>query len=86
VGNDYGYASFGFRRELYRLPQLVGKRVYWGGWYEAGSAFDSPDALIVRGSANAGFIADTIVGPIAIFGSVSPTGQSRVNFSIGRLF
>jgi NTE family protein len=86
VGNDYGYASFGFRRELYRLPQLVGKKIYWGGWYEAGSAFNSPDSLIVRGSANAGFIADTIVGPIAIFGSVSPTGQSRVNFSIGRLF
>ncbi|MFZ0939093.1 MAG: patatin-like phospholipase family protein [Candidatus Sulfotelmatobacter sp.] len=86
VGNDYGYASFGFRRELYRLPQLVGKKVYWGGWYEAGSAFNNPDSLIVRGSANAGVIADTIVGPIAIFGSVSPTGQSRVNFSIGRLF
>jgi hypothetical protein len=31
-------------------------------------------------------IADTFVGPIAVFGSVSPTGQSRVNFSIGRLF
>ncbi|MGA8438695.1 MAG: patatin-like phospholipase family protein [Candidatus Sulfotelmatobacter sp.] len=86
VGNDYGYASFGFRRELYRLPQLVGKKIYWGGWYEAGSAFNNPDSLIVRGSANAGFVADTIVGPIAIFGSVSPTGQSRVNFSIGRLF
>ena len=86
VGNDYGYASFGFRREFYRLPQLVGKKVYWGGWYEAGSAFNSPDSLIVRGSANAGVMADTIIGPIAIFGSVSPTGQSRVNFSIGRLF
>jgi NTE family protein len=86
VGNHYGYASFGFRRELYRLPQLVGKKVYWGGWYEAGSAFNTPDSLVVRGSANAGVIADTIVGPVAIFGSVSPTGQSRVNFSIGRLF
>jgi len=86
VGNHYGYASFGFRREFYRLPQLVGKKVYWGGWYEAGSAFNTPDSLVVRGSANAGVIADTIVGPVAIFGSVSPTGQSRVNFSIGRLF
>ncbi len=86
VGNHYGYAAFGFRRELYRLPQLVGKRVYWGGWYEAGSAFNTPDSLTVRGSANLGFIGDTIVDPIAIFGSVSPTGQSRVNFSIGRLF
>jgi NTE family protein len=86
TGNDYGYASFGFRRELYRLPQLVGKKIYWGGWYEAGSAFNNPDSLTVRGSANLGVMADTIVGPIAIFGSVSPTGQSRVNFSIGRLF
>jgi NTE family protein len=86
TGNHYAYTSFGFRREFYRLPQLVGKKVYWGGWYEAGSAFDTPDSLIVRGSANAGFMGDTIVGPIAIFASVSPTGQSRVNFSIGRLF
>jgi hypothetical protein len=37
------YASFGFRRELYRLPQLVGKKIYWGGWYEAGSAFNDPE-------------------------------------------
>ena len=35
LGNHYVYSSFGFRRELYRLPQLVGKRIYWGGWYEA---------------------------------------------------
>lgn len=89
-GNHYAYASLGFRRELYRLPQLVGKRIYWGGWYEAGSAFGTtagePGPFVVRGTFNLGVIADTIVGPIAIAGSVSPTGQSRVNFSIGRLF
>jgi NTE family protein len=86
TGNDYAYSSLGFRRELYQLPQLAGNKVYWGGWYEAGSAFNTPDSLIVRGSANAGILADTILGPVAIFASVSPTGQSRVNFSIGRLF
>ncbi len=86
IGNHYGYASVGFRRDMYHLPQLLGDKFYFGGWYEAGSAFNSPDSVAVRGSANAGFIADTIVGPISIFGSVSPTGQSRVNFSIGRLF
>ena len=90
LGNHYAYTSFGFRRELYRLPQLVGKRIYWGGWYEAGSSFgtvtDDPGPVVVRGSFNLGVIADTIVGPIALAGSVSPTGQSRVNFSIGRLF
>ena len=86
VGNHYAYSSLGFRRDLYHLPQLVGGKIYWGGWYEAGSAFNDPGTVVVRGTFNLGFIADTIVGPIALAGSVSPTGQSRVNFSIGRLF
>jgi len=90
LGNHYAYASLGFRREWYKLPQLVGKRIYWGGWYEAGTAFgtatEDPGPVVVRGSFNLGVIADTIVGPIALAGSVSPTGQSRVNFSIGKLF
>ena len=90
LGNHYAYASLGFRRDLYRMPQLVGKKIYWGGWYEAGSAFgtqlNNRGPVVVRGTFNVGVIADTIVGPIALAGSVSPTGQSRVNFSIGRLF
>jgi NTE family protein len=86
LGNHYGYSSLGFRRELYRLPQLVGGKVYWAGWYEAGTAFNDPDSVVVRGTFNLGVIADTIAGPVAVAGSVSPTGQSRINFSIGRLF
>ena len=90
VGNHYAYASLGFHREFYRLPELVGGKVYWGGWYEAGAAFGTvasdPGPIAVRGTFNLGFIADTIVGPIVLAGSVSPTGQSRVNFSVGRIF
>ena len=86
VGNHYAYSSLGFRRELYHLPQFVGGKIYWGGWYEAGTAFDDPSTVVVRGTFNLGVIAETIVGPIALAGSVSPTGESRVNFSIGRLF
>ena len=65
---------------------LVGGKLYWGGWYEAGSAFNDPNSVVVRGTFNFGVFAETIVGPIALATSVSPTGQSRVNFSIGRLF
>jgi NTE family protein len=90
LGDHYAYSSLGFRREFYRLPQLVGGRVYWGGWYEAGTAFGTaelnPGPVVVRGTFNLGFIADTIVGPVGLAGSISPTGQSRVNFSIGRVF
>jgi NTE family protein len=90
LGNHYAYASLGFRREIYRLPRIVGKKIYWGSWYEAGSVFGAtasdPGPVVVRGTFNLGVIADTFVGPITLAGSVSPTGQSRVNFSIGRLF
>lgn len=90
LGNHYAYSALGFRRGLYRLPQFVGREVYWGGWYEAGTAFGKtlslPGPVVVRGTFNLGLIADTIVGPITLAGSVSPTGQSRVNFSIGRIF
>lgn len=90
LGNHYAYSSLGFRRDFYRLPALAGRKIYWGGWYEAGTAFGTaagdPGPVVVRGTFNLGVIADTIVGPIALAGSVSPTGQSRVNFSIGRLF
>ncbi len=86
LGNHYGYSCLGFRRQFYRLPQLVGGKVYWAGWYEAGSAFNDPSSVAVHGTFNLGVIAETIAGPLALAGSISPTGQSRVNFSIGRLF
>jgi NTE family protein len=86
VGNHYAYSSLGFRRELYHLPQLVGGKIYWAGWYEAGTAFNDPGTVVVRGTFNLGVIAETIVGPMALAASVSPTGESRVNFSMGRLF
>lgn len=90
LGNHYAYSSLGFRRDLYTLPQLVGGKIYWAGWYEAGTAFGTlaanPGPVVVRGSANLGILADTFLGPVALAGSVSPTGQSRINFSIGRIF
>ena len=90
LGNHYAYSELGFRRELYRLPPLVGGKIYWGGWYEAGTAFGTTSGdlgpVVVRGSFNLGVIAETFVGPIALAGSISPTGQSRVNLSLGRLF
>jgi len=86
VGSHYAYSSLGFRRDFYHLPQLIGGKIYWGGWYEAGTAFNDPGPVVVRGTFNLGLIAETIAGPIALATSVSPNVQSRVNFSVGRLF
>ena len=53
---------------------------------KAGTAFNDPSTVVVRGTFNLGIIAETIAGPIALATSVSPTGESRVNFTMGRLF
>ncbi len=85
-GNHYAYASVGYRHELFRLPVLVGKKIYAVGTWESGSAFEAFDHFSVRHSMNLGVLAETIFGPVAIAGSVSPTGRAKVNFSVGRLF
>ena len=86
LANHYAYSALGFRREFYRLPALLGKGVYWGGWMEAGTAFNDPGPVVGRGGVNLGVIAETVFGPVALSGSVSPAGQTRVNFSIGKVF
>jgi NTE family protein len=86
IGSHYAYASIGFRRDLFQLPPIVGRKIYWGGWYESGTAFNSPGPIVVHGSMNLGLIADTILGPILLGTGVSPTGKARANFSVGRLF
>jgi NTE family protein len=86
LGNHYAYASAGYRHELFRLPVLVGKKVYAISSFESGSAFPNFDHIAVHDSINIGALAETILGPVALAGSVSPTGRTRINFSIGRLF
>jgi hypothetical protein len=61
--SHYAYSSVGFRRDLCHLPQFVGGKIYWGGWYEAGSAFNDPGRAAVRGAFNLGVIAETLVVP-----------------------
>ena len=86
LGNHLAYASVGYRYELFRLPVLVGKKVYAVAAFEAGSAFPDFDHIAVHNSLNIGTLAETILGPIQLAGSISTTGRAKVNFSVGRLF
>jgi NTE family protein len=86
LGNHFAYASVGYRYEVFRLPVLVGKKVYAIGSFESGSAFDDFSRMTAHHSINVGALAETILGPVALTSSVSTTGRTKVNFSIGRLF
>ena len=68
------------------MPVLVGKKVYAIAGFESGTAFSDYDHMVVHHSMNIGVLAETILGPVALAGSVSTTGRTKVNFSIGRLF
>lgn len=86
LGSHYLYGSLGYRHRLFRLPEPVGHNVYAGGWYETGSAFPDYDSVSLVHSFNAGVIAETFMGPVGLSFSVSATGRTKMNFSIGRLF
>lgn len=87
LDSNYAYASVGYRYELFRLPVLVGKKVYAVAAFESGTTFpDFFDHVGVHNSINIGTLAETILGPVQLAGSVSTTGRTKVNFSIGRLF
>ena len=87
LDSNYAYASVGYRYELFRLPVLAGKKVYAVASFESGTTFpDFFDHVGVHNSINVGALAETILGPVQLAGSVSTTGRTKVNFSIGRLF
>ncbi len=85
-GNHFVVAVVGYRHEVARLPNIVGQKVYVGGWYETGSAFMNLDQTDFKHCFTGGVIADTIVGPIAVSASASREGKARLRFSIGKLF
>src|SRR5262249_38414476 len=39
IGTDYALAAIGFRREFFSVPPPLKSSVYWGAWYDAGTAF-----------------------------------------------
>ena len=87
LDNNFAYASVGYRYELFRLPVLVGKKMYAIAAFESGTAFANySDHVVVHDSINLGTLAETILGPVQLAASFSTTGRAKMNFSIGRLF
>jgi len=86
LGSHYLYGSVGYRQQVYHLPEPIGHKVYAGSWYETGSAFPDYDSVSLVHSINAGVIAETFMGPVGLSFSVSATGRTKMNFSIGRQF
>jgi hypothetical protein len=69
-----------FRARLHR------RKLYLGGWYEAGSAFENFSRAKYRQSVTGGALLQTRIGPIFVGGSFAEGGRRRLYFSLGRFF
>jgi NTE family protein len=92
----YGQAEFrgsnslsgglGILRETYSLPAFIGGKIYLGGWYEGGSAFEKLNSAGYLQSVTGGALMETPLGPVFIGGSFAEGGRRRFYFSLGRFF
>lgn len=83
IGDNYALATGGILHEWFRLPDMIGGGVYLGAWMENGWAFRSRDPATYYGNVSAGFIAETLFGPLFLGGSVNVDGGSRFYVAFG---
>jgi NTE family protein len=85
-GDHYYVGTFGYLHQLGRLPDFLGGSIYAGGWLENGDAFDEFDKATLRTQAGVGLMADTILGPVLVGGTVGFDGRWATYIAVGRLF
>jgi NTE family protein len=85
-GDHYAVVTAGYLRSVGRLPDFVGGTIFLGGWVENGSAFDDIGSAKLRTNVSFDAIADTLIGPVLVGGSLDFRGAWRYFIGIGRLF
>jgi hypothetical protein len=85
-GNAYGYAYVGALHQIARLAPYVGGKVLVFSSFEIGGAFSDFNHARYRGDVSAGIVAETLLGPISVGGSVGEGGVSRFYFALGHLY
>ena len=87
LGNQYFLGRVGYLHEVFRLPPLLGDKVFLTSGFEVGKMYGPQAALHkLPLDGSVAFIAETFLGPISVGGSVGDQGHVRWYFQIGRLF
>ena len=84
--SNYLRGGFGVLRETFSAPAYIGGKLYFGGWYEGGSAFENFGRAKYRQSVTGGAVLETRIGPIFLGGSFAENGRGKLYFSLGRFF
>jgi NTE family protein len=85
-GDNYVLGVVGVLREWFRLPDILGANVYYGGWLEQGSAFDRWRDAEYNAALSGGVILETLFGPAFLGYSQALTeGGGRFYVALGPL-
>jgi NTE family protein len=85
-GSRFFYASGGVLSEIAELSLITPSKVYLGGWYELGSAFDQDRYEDLSHSISAGIVLESFFGPIFLGGSLGDEKRGKVYFLLGKIF
>jgi NTE family protein len=85
-GNQYFLGRLGYLRELFQLPPLIGTKVYLNGVYEVGKMWGPLVASRLPMDGAVGIVMETILGPLAVGGSIGDRGHQKWYFQVGRIF
>ncbi len=85
-GNQYYLFRAGYLHDLWTLPPLAGKRVFVIGSYEFAKMYGAPNESKFPSDFAAGVLAETVIGPLFVGGSVGDTGHHKWFFQLGRVF
>lgn len=84
-GDNYWIATFGYLRELGRLPDFLGGPVFAGTWVENGDAPNEWTDTRWRTHWGGGLIMETLIGPVFVGGTAGFDGRWRTYVGVGRL-
>jgi len=85
-GSKYVLIDSGYLKHMGRLPDVLGGNIFVGGWLENGTAYDRWSTADWHTNVSVGVIAESLIGPIFVGGSLGPHGQGRIYVSVGPLF
>jgi NTE family protein len=84
--NQYWLGRLGYVHELFQLPPILGNKVYATASYELAKAYGAPGSSRFPNDGAVGVVIETLLGPLAVGGSIGDTGHRRIYFSLGRFF
>jgi NTE family protein len=85
-GNQYYAFRIGYLHDLVTLPPFAGGKVYAIGAYEFGKMYGAPNESGFPNDFAAGVLAETVVGPLFLGGSIGDTGHDKWFFQLGHVF